>query len=239
MRLDVALVEQGFYASRERAKRAVEEGFVLVDGRVITKPSYGVEGQVLTTSGDPVPFVSRGGLKLSYGLDAFALSVTGLRAIDVGASTGGFTQVLLERGAASVCCVDVGHDQLAEALRQDPRVSNWEGTDLRNLDPIAVGAPFDFACVDVSFVSLTRILPSLFPLCRQSANLVCLVKPQFEVGRAGVGKKGVVRRPDLREQALWKVRDCASSLGFTVQGWVPSPIQGGEGNVEYLLWLCV
>ncbi len=237
-RLDVALVEQGLFASRERAKRAIEQGYVWVDGAVIRKPSYFVSpGQNLSSSGDPVPFVSRGGLKLEHALVSFGISVEGKHAIDVGASTGGFTQVLLERGVDSVCCVDVGHGQLAEALRQEKRVRNLEGTDLRRLDRERYGDRFDFACVDVSFVSLTLILPALFPLCKKGSDVICLVKPQFEVGRSGIGKNGVVKKLELQEQAVASVCACGEKTGYSVHRWLPSPIKGGDGNQEYLLWL--
>ncbi len=183
------------------------------------------------------PYVSRAGLKLEAALETFALSVTGGTALDIGASTGGFSDCLLQRGAARVDAVDVGHGQLASALASEPRLFYREGVNARNLSTTDFPVPFDIIVADLSFISLTLILPVLPPLLHSHGDLVCLVKPQFEVGVHGLGKRGVVRDPQAQQNALNRVRASARAAGLCERGCRDSPILGGEGNREFLLWL--
>ncbi|MCG0238827.1 MAG: TlyA family RNA methyltransferase [Firmicutes bacterium] len=235
-RLDVALVQQGFYPSRQRAQAAIRAGLVSVNGRVVTRPSFPVTpADRLEAAGDPIGYVSRGGLKLAAALDRFGVSPAGRVCLDVGASTGGFTQVLLERGARRVYAVDVGRGQLHPDLARDPRVVSLEETDVRTLTALP-GEPPDLVTCDVSFISLTLVLPHLVRLA-PGAEQILLVKPQFEVGRSGVGKGGIVRDPRRREEAVARVLTAAAALGLVSGGVVPSPILGGDGNQEFLLYL--
>lgn len=234
-RLDVLLVEKGFFASRERAQVAIRAGLVRVDGRVREKPGEKFPPAVrIEVAGDPIPYVGRGGLKLAAALDHFRIDVTGLAALDVGASTGGFTDCLLRRGAARVYAVDVGHGQLAEPLRGDPRVVNLEGTDVRALDRVLVPSPIGIAVADVSFISLTKILPYVDELVAPGGTVIGLIKPQFEAGPDRVGKGGLVKDPAARREAVELILGAAVSLGLTCRGTIESPIRGGDGNVEYL-----
>lgn len=238
VRLDALLTKRGLCASRERARALVLAGKVTVDGAVVTKAGSMVqEHATLALTQPDHPYVSRGALKLEHGLDAFAVDVTGAVALDVGASTGGFTDVLLRRGAARVYAVDVGYGQLAWSLRQDPRVVVLERENIRHLSAEKIPEPCDLAVIDVSFISLTLVLPKVAELMQPPAGkpVITLVKPQFEVGRAEVGKGGVVRDPTARMAALEKVRGFALAHGFTVGEWVESPIRGPAGNIEYLL----
>lgn len=235
-RLDQALVIRGLVRSRSRARDLIKRGLVLVDGRLATRPAEGVSDSApLVVSEVEAGMVSRGALKLKAALDAFGFDPSGLRVADIGASTGGFTQVVLERGAAQVFAVDVGHGQLDAALAADPRVVSLEGTDCRNLEPAMTGGPLDAIVADVSFVSLRIALPAVLEMTRSAAWLVALVKPQFEVGRAGVGKGGVVRDAALRDKAVDDVAGWLDASGWSVTGRVASPITGGSGNVEYLI----
>lgn len=237
-RLDVYLTEHHIYTSRERAKRAVQQGLVSVNGRVVTKVSFEVCSEdLIEGASDPVPFVSRGGLKLESVFSFYQLDVTGMKCLDVGASTGGFTQVLLERGAASVTAVDVGHGQLAETLQTDPRVVNLEGTDIRNLCQDRYGSAFDFVSIDVSFISLTHVLPAVYSYMKPGSICVALVKPQFELGRKALNKKGIVKDQRMLPKAVAMVSDCAQKVGFQVGGSRLSPIKGGDGNTEFLMVL--
>lgn len=237
-RLDVYLTEHNIYTSRARSQRAVQEGKVSVNGKIVTKPAYEVcEKDVVAAAADPVPFVSRGGLKLEGVFQVWPIDVTELNCLDVGASTGGFTQVLLSRGAASVTAVDVGHGQLAEELRKDKRVINLEGTDIRNLPAETYGGSFDFVSIDVSFISLTHVLPAVYSYMKSKGVCVALVKPQFELGRRALNKKGIVKDRNMLPQAVAIVSDCARSMGFFVEQCIPSPIKGGDGNKEFLLVL--
>jgi 23S rRNA (cytidine1920-2'-O)/16S rRNA (cytidine1409-2'-O)-methyltransferase len=239
-RLDKVLVDRGLVASRERARALIMTGDVLVHGQPQTKPGALVDASAdiaLRTADHP--YVSRGALKLVKGLDSFAIDPTGATALDIGASTGGFTDVLLRRGAARVYAIDVGYGQLAWSLRQDPRVVVIERHNARTIDPALVPEPCDLAVIDVSFISLTLVLPRVRELLRPPAGkpVIALVKPQFEVGRALVGKGGVVRDPEARRSAVDKVRAWAGANGFGAGGDVESPITGPAGNVEYLLLL--
>ncbi|HWU87573.1 MAG TPA: TlyA family RNA methyltransferase [Kofleriaceae bacterium] len=239
-RLDKLLVDRNLAASRERARALVMSGVVLVHGQRETKPGTLVDPAAEIALQVPDhPYVSRGALKLAKGLDAFGIDPAGAVALDIGASTGGFTDVLLRRGAARVYAIDVGYGQLAWSLRQDPRVVAIERTNVRELDPARIPEPCDLAVVDVSFISLTLVLPHIALLLRPPAGkpIVALVKPQFEVGRQLVGKGGVVRDPEARRGAVERVRTWAAAHGFQPGEDVESPITGPAGNVEYLLLL--
>jgi len=239
-RLDKLLVDRGLVASRERARALVMAGDVLVAGQPLTKPGTLVDANVEITLRTPDhPYVSRGALKLVKGLEAFAIDPTDRVALDIGASTGGFTDVLLRRGARRVYAIDVGYGQLAWSLRQDPRVVVIERENVRNMDVGLVPEPCDLAAIDVSFISLTLVLPRIAELLRPPAGkpIVALVKPQFEVGREQVGKGGVVRDEEVRRGAVEKIRTWAAGHGFTAHEDVESPITGPAGNVEYLLLL--
>ncbi|MBA3456955.1 MAG: TlyA family RNA methyltransferase [Deltaproteobacteria bacterium] len=239
-RLDKVLVDRGLVVSRERARSLVMTGGVLVRGQPETKPGTLVDPTVeITLREQDHPYVSRGALKLVKGLDAFAIDPKGMTALDIGASTGGFTHVLLERGAAKVYAIDVGYGQLAWSIRQDPRVVVLERENVRNMDLALVPDPCDLAVIDVSFISLTLVLPRIAELLRPPLGkpLLALVKPQFEVGRELVGKGGVVRDEAARRGAVDKIRTWAGANGFTAHEDVESPIRGPAGNVEYLLLL--
>jgi 23S rRNA (cytidine1920-2'-O)/16S rRNA (cytidine1409-2'-O)-methyltransferase len=239
-RLDKLLVDRGLAQSRERARALVMSGDVLVGGEPETKPGTLIDpAREITLRQDDHPYVSRGALKLVKGLDTFAIDPTGKVCLDIGASTGGFTDVLLRRGAARVYAIDVGYGQLAWALRQDPRVVVLERENARTMDLALVPEPCDLAVIDVSFISLTLVLPRVAELLRPPAGkpIVALVKPQFEVGRDQVGKGGVVRDEAVRRSAVDKIRTWAAANGFVAGADVESPITGPAGNVEYLLLL--
>jgi len=235
-RLDQLLVDSGLAATRSRAADLVRRGAVSVAGVQALKPGALVRSDAaLAISPGASPYVSRGGLKLAAALDAFGFEVEGRVALDLGASTGGFTDVLLNRGAAKVYAVDVGRSQLHEKLRADPRVVGLEATDARSLDASLVEEPVGAIVADVSFISLTLVLPPAFRLASPGAWLVALVKPQFEAGRAAVGKGGVVRDAAKRKEAVAKIRQFIEEEGWTVIGEVVSPILGGGGNEEFLI----
>ena len=239
-RLDKLLVDRGLAASRERAAALVMAGNVLVDGHRAGKPGNQVDVlSEIALRGEDHPYVSRGALKLVQGLDTFAIDPTGVVALDVGASTGGFTDVLLRRGATRVYAIDVGYGQLAWSLRQDPRVVVIERENVRNMDLALVPEAADLAVIDVSFISLTLVLPRVAELLRVPSGkpLIVLVKPQFEVGRDQVARGGVVRDEAVRRSAVDKVRTWATTNGFTAHEDIESPITGPAGNVEYLLLL--
>ena len=233
-RLDAVLFERGLFTSRERSRAAVLAGEVRVDGVVVTKAGQGVDPDAVIEVAARQRYVSRGGEKLAGALAAFELDPAGLSAIDVGASTGGFTDCLLQAGAASVVALDVGYGQLAWSLRTDPRVTVYERLNVRQADPVALGAPFDLVVTDVSFISLATVLPSLVSLMHPAhGRLVALVKPQFEAGKDRVGKKGVVRDASVHADVLHSVVDEARSRGLSVYGLTFSPITGPEGNIEF------
>lgn len=237
-RLDKLLIERGLAGSRDRARRLIMAGAVRVDDRVLDKPGALVEIDApVALAADDIPFVSRGGLKLAAALDAFATSVAGRTVLDVGASTGGFTDCLLQRGARAVIAVDVGYGQLAWALRQDPRVTLLERTNIRWLDAATLPAVPDMAVIDVSFISLRLVLPVVAGLVRPGSDVLALVKPQFEVGREHVGRGGVVRDPALHRAAVTAVHVAAERLGLRIEGECPSPILGPKGNREFFLAL--
>ncbi len=231
MRLDLYLAQQHLYDSRVRAARAVKEGCVRVNGKIITKPSYEICLESDTVACDPVPYVGRGALKLAYVLDKYTINVHNMTAIDIGASTGGFADVLLQSGASHVACVDVGHGQLAEKIRQDVRTAVYEDTDIRDFK-IGEGT-YDIACADVSFISIRLIIPHIYRLLKEGGTAVCLIKPQFEVGRKNLNKKGIVKDSETARRAAEETAEFIARSGFTVTGICPSPIKGGDGNTEY------
>lgn len=234
-RLDAVLVQRGLAPSRERAKTLIRNGQISVNGTVCTKPALGVaDTDTVTMEGSDIPFVGRGGLKLEYAVTQMQLSLDGLTCLDIGASTGGFTDCMLQHGAAKVYAIDVGHGQLVQKLREDNRVVNWEGTDVRRIAPEQLEQPADFFSVDVSFISLDHVLPYVLPLLKAEAGGVILIKPQFEAGRENIGKNGLVQSKRVHVQVLGNILALLASLGLTVQLLCPSPIQGGSGNVEYL-----
>lgn len=237
-RLDVLLVKQNLAPSREKAKAMIMAGSVLVDGQREDKAGSMFPDTVkLTIKGHTLPYVSRGGLKLEKAMTHFNLSLDGKVCMDVGASTGGFTDCMLQNGAVKVYSVDVGHGQLDWKLRNDPRVVCMERTNIRYVTPEDLEEKAEFVSIDVSFISLTKVLPPVRELMEDGAEMVCLIKPQFEAGREKVGKKGVVRDPAVHREVIEKVVDFARSLSFGVLHLEFSPIKGPEGNIEYLLHL--
>ncbi len=237
-RLDQVLVERGLAPSRTRAQALVLAGVVRVDGALADKAGMAVaEGAEVQVIAADHPWVSRGGVKLDGALATFGVDPAGRRCLDVGASTGGFTHVLLERGAAGVVALDVGRGQLDWSLRNDPRVVVMEGVNARFLEPDDVPGPFGLITVDVSFISLRLVLPALVPLLEPDGDLVALVKPQFEAGRGQVGKGGVVRDPVVREASIAAVLDAASALGLACAARIASSLPGPAGNVEELVHL--
>lgn len=237
IRLDQLVVDRGLAPSRERARALILAGQVQVDGRPVTKAgtSVGDEADVrLLTPGHP--YVGRGGLKLAHALDAFGIRVAGRGCLDIGASTGGFTDVLLQRGARHVVALDVGHGQLDWRLRTDPRVAVIEGMNARYLSPADLPIAVDLVAIDVSFISLRQILPVVPPLLPIGGDVVALVKPQFEAGRVEV-RKGIVRDPETHARVLDEVTAAAAAIGLTRVAVTPSPITGQKGNVEFLLHL--
>lgn len=233
-RLDVALVQRGLAPSRERAQEAIGAGMVLLNGKPGTKASQKVtESDRLEVTGDPIGYVGRGGLKLEGALDHFAIDPAGLVCLDVGASTGGFTDCLLRRGARLVYAVDVGRDQLHPDLRRDERVVNLEGTDIRTV--VTLPSPPELASIDVSFISLTLVLPALAPLLKAGGDLLLLVKPQFELQPGQIGKGGIVTDARLYEAVEQRIRESCAQASLQVRGWFDSPIQGGDGNREFFV----
>jgi 23S rRNA (cytidine1920-2'-O)/16S rRNA (cytidine1409-2'-O)-methyltransferase len=243
LRLDAELVRRGLARSRDHAATLVAEGRITVGGVVATKPATAVTTDAALVVRDPAvgeDYVSRGGRKLAGALDVFeslGLSVDGRRCLDAGASTGGFTDVLLRRGAAQVLAVDVGYGQLAWELRQDSRVEVIDRTNARELTTDRIGGPVDLVTCDLSFISMRLVLPALTSVCVPEGDLVVMVKPQFEVGRDGIGKGGVVRDPARRADAVHRVAVEAYDLGWGTREATPSPLPGPAGNVEYFLWL--
>ena len=238
VRLDQRVFELGFTESRERAKTTVMSGIVFVNGQRADKPGMPVDPDAdIEVRGVALPFVSRGGFKLDKALKVFPIDPAGKTCIDCGASTGGFTDVLLQHGAAKVYAVDVGYGQLAWQLRTDPRVVNLERMNARYLTREQIPEEIDFFSVDVSFISLKIILPAVRPLLKDDGKAVCLIKPQFEAGREKVGKKGVVRDKAVHEEVVQMICDFAVENGYSVQGLTFSPVKGPEGNIEYLVFL--
>ena len=237
-RLDVLLVKQGLMPSREKAKAVIMSGNVFVDGEREDKAGAMFEETAqIVVKENPLKYVSRGGLKLEKAMREFPISLKDCICMDIGASTGGFTDCMLQNGAAKVYAVDVGHGQLAWKLRCDERVVCMERTNFRYMVREDIQDDLDFASVDVSFISLTKILLPARRLLKPAGQMVCLIKPQFEAGREKVGKKGVVREPAVHREVIEKIVDFASFLGFLVQGLTFSPVRGPEGNIEYLIWI--
>ena len=239
-RLDVLLVEQGLAESRQKAQAAIMAGAVYVNDQKVDKAGAPTEeGAKLEVRGQTMPYVSRGGLKLEKAMAVFPIALEGKVAADIGASTGGFTDCMLQNGAVKVYAVDVGYGQLAWSLRSDERVVCLERTNARYLSREQIPEPLEFASIDVSFISLKLILPPLRALMGPEGQVVCLVKPQFEAGKDKVGKKGVVRDPAVHREVLEHFLEHAAQAGFTVSGLTYSPIRGPEGNIEYLGYLIV
>ncbi|QLL09771.1 TlyA family RNA methyltransferase [Mycobacterium vicinigordonae] len=239
-RVDAELVRRGLARSRQQAAELIGAGRVRIDGLLAVKPATAVSvaaALVVTDDADRT-WVSRGAHKLIGALDAFGIDVQGRRCLDAGASTGGFTEVLLDRGAREVVAADVGYGQLAWSLRSDPRVTVVERTNARDLTAEATGGPVDLVVADLSFISLATVLPALVGCASPAADIVPMVKPQFEVGKGRVGPGGVVRDPRLREDSVLSVSRCADALGWHTLGVTASPLPGPSGNVEYFLWLC-
>ena len=237
-RIDVLLVEQGFFPSREKARAAIMAGQVLADRQRVDKAGTKVEDGVnIEIKGDVMPYVSRGGLKLEKAMKLFSFDLAGTTCMDIGASTGGFTDCMLQHGASRVYAVDVGYGQLDWKLRNDPRVVVMERTNIRHVTAEDIGEPMDFISIDVSFISLKLVLPVAKSLLHPQGKLIALIKPQFEAGRQQVGKNGVVRDAAIHTQVIEKVVDFAQELGLTPEGLSFSPIRGPKGNVEFLLSL--
>ena len=238
MRLDALLVERGLISGRDRAKELIAKGLVLVDGAPADKPAQKCScGAALELLGQEAHYVSRAAVKLREALDSFSLSLEGKTVLDVGASTGGFTQCALERGAKLVYAVDVGRDQLAPALREDFRVMDLQQTDIRLLRAEQLPKTPDFAACDVSFISLRLVLPHIRRLLAREGQAVVLIKPQFEAGRSAVGRGGLVKDPRAHLRVLVEVLEQCRLQGLPAAGLMPSPIRGGDGNIEYLAWL--
>ena len=237
-RLDVLLVQKGFFDNRTRAKAAIMEGRVYIGGAICDKAGTMVrEDAEIELRGDTCPYVGRGGLKLEKALNTFVINLDGCVAMDIGASTGGFTDCMLQRGARRVYSVDVGYGQLDYRLRCDERVVNMEKVNFRYFTPDMIDEKLDFASVDVSFISLSMILPRAAALMKENACLVCLIKPQFEAGREQVGKGGIVRDPAVHREVIRKAIGYAQENGFIFYGLTYSPMTGAKGNIEYLMMI--
>lgn len=234
-RLDVLLVSQGFADTRSKAQAIIMSGKVYVNGQKADKAGMSYEVTVpIEVRGATCPYVSRGGLKLEKALKFFGVDPTGYVCSDSGASTGGFTDCLLQQGAKKVFAIDVGYGQLAWKVSQDPRVVSMERTNIRYVTPEDLGEPLDLSVIDVSFISLKIVLPAVQKLLKPTGQVLCLIKPQFEAGKEKVGKKGVVRDPDVHIEVVQNVVDLAHELGFTIKNLTYSPVKGPEGNIEFL-----
>ena len=232
------LVKRNLVQSRERAKTTIMAGLVIVDGNKLDKAGTLVkETADIRVLGNQIPYVSRGGLKLEKAIREFGVELTGKVAADIGASTGRFTDCMLQNGALKVFAIDVGYGQLAWSLRTDERVVNMERTNVRNVTPEDVGQPIDLASIDVAFISLEKVLPAVKALLKADGEVVALIKPQFEAGKEKVGKKGVVRDPKVHLEVIHRVVDIAREMGFVTRELTFSPVKGPEGNIEYLIWL--
>lgn len=237
-RLDVLLVKNGYYQSRERAKAAIMAGIVFVDGQKSDKAGNMIDMEAeIFVKENLCPYVSRGGLKLEKSMKEFDLVLDGKTCMDIGASTGGFTDCMLQNGAVKVYAIDVGYGQLDWKLRNDPRVVNMEKCNVRYLDTETIAEPIDFISIDVSFISLKLIFPVAAKVLSEDGEIVCLVKPQFEAGREQVGKKGIVRDRKVHEEVIENVINYAAENGLYPQGLTFSPVTGAKGNIEYLLHL--
>ncbi len=236
-RLDVLLVSRGLAESRARAQGLIMAGIVYVDGRMVDKPGTAMDKDAqIEVRGNPIPFVSRGGLKLAKALETFSVDVEQKSVVDVGASTGGFTDCLLQNGATRVIAIDVGYGQLDWRLRQDPRVVVMERTNIRHVLPDHIPGPMDLATIDVAFISLTKVLGVISDLLIPRGEIIALIKPQFEAGREQIGKKGVVRDPDVQQEVITRVLMAAANLDLGLLGLTFSPIAGPQGNYEFLAY---
>lgn len=240
-RIDVLMTERGLAESREKAKSIIMSGIVYVNGQKEDKAGTTFPDDLTTrieVRGASLRYVSRGGLKLEKAMKEFPIDLQGKICMDIGASTGGFTDCMLQNGAKKVFAVDVGHGQLAWKLRNDERVVCMEKMNIRYITAEDIGGEMlDFASVDVSFISLSKVLPPVWPLLKEGAEMVCLIKPQFEAGREEVGKKGVVRDTKVHEEVILRTADFVKETGFVIRGLTYSPIRGPEGNIEYLIWI--
>ncbi len=240
-RIDVLMTERGLAESREKAKAIIMSGIVYVNGQKEDKAGTTFPDDLTTrieVRGASLRYVSRGGLKLEKAMKEFPIDLQGKICMDIGASTGGFTDCMLQNGAKKVFAVDVGHGQLAWKLRNDERVVCMEKMNIRYITAEDIGGEMlDFASVDVSFISLSKVLPPVWPLLKEGAEMVCLIKPQFEAGREEVGKKGVVRDRKVHEEVILRTADFVKETGFVIRGLTYSPIRGPEGNIEYLIWI--
>lgn len=240
-RIDVLMTERGLAESREKAKAIIMSGIVYVNGQKEDKAGTTFPDDLTTrieVRGASLRYVSRGGLKLEKAMKEFPIDLHGRICMDIGASTGGFTDCMLQNGAKKVFAVDVGHGQLAWKLRNDERVVCMEKMNIRYITAEDIGGEMlDFASVDVSFISLSKVLPPVWPLLKEGAEMVCLIKPQFEAGREEVGKKGVVRDTKVHEEVILRTADFVKETGFVIRGLTYSPIRGPEGNIEYLIWI--
>ena len=237
-RLDVLLVERNLVQSRARAKTTIMAGLVLVDGNKIDKAGTMVKANAdIRVLGNKIPYVSRGGLKLEKAINEFMVELDGKVTADIGASTGGFTDCMLQNGAVKVFAIDVGYGQLDWSLRTDERVINMERTNVRNVTPEDIGELIDLASIDVAFISLEKVLPAVKAMLKPAGEIVALIKPQFEAGREKVGKKGVVRDPKVHMEVIHNVVDMAREMNFVTRELTFSPVKGPEGNIEYLIWL--
>lgn len=238
VRLDSELVARGIARSRERAKEMIRSGSITVNGIKAKKPSYEVTETDVIESSETEVYVGRGALKLEKAAEEFGLDFEGKVCLDIGASTGGFTDLMLQRGAAKVYAVDVGHGQLSPVLAADARVVNMEGTDIREVTMEDIGGNADFISVDVSFISLTKILPKVYELLKEGEVAAVLIKPQFEAGRSDIGKRGIVKDKKAHIRVLSEIDAFAQSIGFIAEQYTYSPVRGGSGNIEYLVKLC-
>lgn len=237
-RLDIILVEKNIFTSREKAKASIMAGLIYVDGQRVDKPGTPVdEDAEITVKEELCPYVSRGGLKLEKALELYDFTLEDAVAVDIGASTGGFTDCMLQKGAKKVFAIDVGYGQLDWKLRNDSRVVNMEKTNIRHLDFDTVDKDIDFISIDVSFISLKLVFPVASQLLADTGSLVCLVKPQFEAGRNQVGKKGIVRDPAVHKEVIENVKMYAENNGLYCHGLTFSPVTGTKGNIEYLMFL--
>ena len=237
-RLDQAVFNLGLAESREKAKAFIMAGVVFVNNQKADKPGMTVKtDDLVEVRANPLKYVSRGGLKLEKAMQVFSLNLTDMICADIGASTGGFTDCMLQNGAVKVYAIDVGYGQLAWKLRTDERVVNLERTNFRYVTEKEIPDKLDFASVDVSFISLSIIIPALYPLLKDGGEAVCLIKPQFEAGKDKVGKKGVVRDPAVHESVIKTIAEFANEQSFAVLGLEHSPVKGPEGNIEYLMYL--
>ncbi len=235
-RLDISIYKRGLAASRERARQMIKGGFIYLNGKQALKASCNVnENDKIDVIGETLKFVSRGGIKLEYAVKAFGLDFDGLTAIDMGASTGGFSDCMLQGGARKIYAVDVGCGQLHEKIKNNPKVINMEQVNIRDMLFEDIGEKVDFISIDTSFISLKLILPKAFMFIKESGNIVALIKPQFEAGRANIGKGGIVKDKKIHEKVVKDIYDFVTQSGFLPVNIVPSPITGGDGNREYLM----